>query len=386
MASDLATRRILHSLRVIITLLRKHMLGISFIVIVLVSWWYPYFGQLSRNYAFVPYGLNVNPGPTGDGGLSYPPAAVPPPGPPHKILTGPLPLQQHDLGWAGDYITYYDPEKWEVVAVVENRPQTPAMLAANYGLGQIVYVTNQLAPHENLVYNILAWHFNSTLRNTVIKVALMIDVPPGQILNDWEDCFSRVQNIGRAKSGNVTVSVTRIEQYALADDAYLRQFNVLAFAVRWGDGLAAPGSDWNWNRLDRTDAIRNYVQRGGLLLLPEAGWLIDFIGFELPDGYILPPVRPMQEYFSNQTSSFAMAGVSLSGVGWVVTMRREIGQTTKKYNWIVAFLFGAGILWFIVPICTGQLLVQTAVVLWALLMDLDVAAIGIVLYLRYCLK
>ncbi len=60
----------------------------------------------------------------------------------------------------------------------------------------------------------------------------MIDVPPGQILDDWERWFGTVERIGLSMTATLRVHTERIHQFELNDDD-LKRFDVVVFAVRW---------------------------------------------------------------------------------------------------------------------------------------------------------
>lgn len=321
----------------------------------------PYTMVIPRSYGFLPYDLKIRPGTNGDGGLSAPPGIVPT-DPPNPILNYPRNLTAPgELGWSGDLIVDFDRSAWTVVAVVENTsPPIPAIIAADYSQGHIVYVTHQLARDggEELVYNILVWYLSD--RNKPIKVAVMIDSTevPEQILNDWERCFSRVIQIGNETKVPLDVQEKRISQYEL-NGQDLSRFNVLVLAVGWGDGYYSPS--WNWDSHKRDSAILDFVKEGGLLLLPEAG-LFDDYGIALPDSSVFPPTRGLQGLLSSQANAFSMAVLSLSAIGVLSTRKEEV----RRYNWIAGYLFLATILWVIVPLAGGQLLRQTALVLAAL--------------------
>jgi len=328
------------------------------IILTSTSFLYAFRGQVARSYDFLPY-VKIRPGTNGDGGISYPPAIVVNGTHGHPILNSSLDLERIDLGWSGDLITDWNRSEWQVVAVVENRNSTPAIIAANQGKGHIVYATNQLAPYERLVYNILAWHFDAReLGNRSINVSVMIDVPPGQILDDWEKCFNRTEHL-RSKE-NPTMHVN---QFELREED-LRHVDVLVLAVRWGDGYYA--GDWNWNSHGRDDAIRKFVERGGLLLLPEAGFVDDYIGIPVGKTFIFPPVRSLEEILSIQSNAFAMAGISASAIVGLYTIREGYGRVGRRYNWVAGYLFLATFVWIMVPLFGGLLWLQTAALLTAL--------------------
>lgn len=339
------------------------------IAIFLLSSWVSFYGQIPRDYDFLPYDLRVKAGTNGDGGLAYPPGMIPA-DPQHPILTSPLPLGRHDLGWSGDLIVEWARD-WEVVAVVEGTTGTPAILAANYGAGHIVYVTNQLAPHEKLVYNILGWHFG-TLRQRAARMAVMIDVPLGQILDDWDRCFNAVQQIGSDES--LSVQSERIHQYQLNQED-LDNFDVLILAVRWGDGYYA--GDWRWSSHNRDPAILEFVKKGGLLLLPEAGFYDDY-GIPFPNGLVVPlPVKALQDVFLGG-QAFAMVALSLSAIGVTYSIKKDYSLLNRRYDVIAGYLFLATILWVMVPLCGGWLLpYKTTVLLCAFMTDVAAATIAL---------
>jgi hypothetical protein len=335
------------------------------ILSLLIACYIPYGMVVSRSYAFIPYALQIEPGTNGDGSLSYPPAIVPNSAV-SSFLTWPMNLgAPSDLGWSGDRIVQWDRTTWTAAGLVEGT-NVPAILAANYGQGHIVYVTNQLAPHEKLVYNILAWYSRQT--GKPIRVGVMIDStdPPEQILNDWERCFSHVVQFDSTSHVVLNIQEERIRQYDLNTDS-LSKFDVLILAVGWGDGYYATG--WNWNSHHREIAIQNFVKDGGLLLLPEAGFFDDY-GVQIPGGSVIPPTRTLEQLLSTQTSAFGMVGLSLSAIGVLYTINREgrYLRLARRYDYVAGYLLFATFLWFVVPMLQGDLPRQTASILWALSM------------------
>jgi len=330
-----------------------------------------------NNFSFIPYYLKVKPGTNGDGTLSDPPGIVP--NGTRSFLDWPFGLTTPgDLGGSGDWIVDWDRSRWTVVGVVDDSPGTPAILAANYTDGHVVYVTNQLAPQHKLVYNIIAWYFpdRGTKR---INVAVMIDstdpaTAPEQVLNDWESCFSEFASLSKDRNVLVNVNETRIRQYAL-NDKDLSKIDLLVFAVGWANGYYSEG--WNWDIQKRDDAILRFVKRGGLLVLPEAG-LYDEYGIDFGESTsMVIPVRTLQAVLSDQRNSFAMATLSLSAIVLVYTLKGKYSRLDRRYSWIAAYLFVSTIIWMIIPVAGGQLLRQTWLVLMAIL--IGVAATGLTL-------
>jgi hypothetical protein len=352
------------------------------IIIIAISILLPYRGQVPRSYQFMPYPIKALPGTNGDEGFSYPPGIVQSV-PPHKITNSALNLTREDLGWSGDYIETPLNASWQVVGVVENSTH-PAIVAANFSKGHIAYVTNQLVVYPRLVYNVLAWHFGH-LPNETINIALMIDStnPPEQNLTSWYDCFGTAQKIGRTqfRLANLTFNVEEIHQFDLNNQT-LRRYAVLVFAVGWGDGYYAGDvfgyniGGWNWDSHHRDSAIMNFAKTGGLLLLPEAGFVNDY-GIPIGDDYVVLPIRSLEDVLSSQTNSFAMAALSLTAIGVIYTTRsnRNSKSFVKTNIWLVGYLFGSTILWIIMPMFGGLLLPQIAVLLMALLTDLAGALI-----------
>ncbi len=326
-----------------------------------------FYGQISRQYDFIPFKLRVRPGTNGDGGISFAPGIMPT-NPQNPILKSPLSLTSPgDLGTSGDLITDWDTSNWATLAVVDGR-STPAILAANYGEegGQVAYVTNQLAPFPKLVYDLLAWHFDGS-QNRTIKIAVMIEsmVPPEQILNDWDGCFQEVATLASENRTSWNIQYSRIRVFQL-NNLDLNRFDVLVLAVGWGDGYFSTG--WNWNIHQGGAAARRFVGRGGLLLLPEAGFYDDY-GFWLGDRQIVFPVAALEASLSSQANAFAMAGASLSGIGFLYTIKKDY-LTEPSYAWITMYLFLVGFIWFMVPIFfSGNLWAQTSVVLTATVLD-----------------
>ena len=81
------------------------------------------------------------------------------------------------------------------------------------------------------------------------------------------------------------------------------------------------------------------------------------------------PVRALEENLSIQGNAFAMAGVSLSAIGFTYTVKKEY-LSEESYASITSCLFLSVFLWFTVPIFfSGQLWSQTAVVLAATQLD-----------------
>ncbi|MFI5449672.1 MAG: hypothetical protein ACHQ03_07905 [Candidatus Bathyarchaeia archaeon] len=335
----------------------------------------PYVMVVARQFDFIPYSLRIAPGTNGDGTLADPPGILPNKTLPTSFLSWPMPLTTSvDLGWSGDRIVSLDRSKWTIVGVTDDT-NDPAIVAANYTKGHIVYVTDQLAPQHQLVFNILAWYSN---RSKPVRVALMIDSiepTPEQRLDDWGDCFSDFAKLANESHVSLNVVYHQIRQYDLVDsELTTRNYDVLILAMGWGDGYFSRGRNWDMHNRDAT--IEKFVASGGILLLPEAGELDEY-GFQLPNfqdyrirGFVLPPSRALNDLFSNQTNSFLMAGISLSAIGVLLTTDMEKKKQEKEtYRSASRWLFAAAALWFVVPLLDGLLREQTVVVLWALCAD-----------------
>ena len=179
--------------------------------------------QMPQQYDFIPYPLRIKPGTNGDGGISFAPPIMPT-NPPSKILTYPLKLTiPSQLGYSGDYISEPLNSSWTVDAVVEGTSR-PAILTANYCRGQIAYVTNQLAPQHELIYDLFAWHFGG-LQNRTIKVAVMTEstVPPEQILSYWNDSFRAVERLAKENRTNWNIQYKTLGAFEL-EDSDLKSF------------------------------------------------------------------------------------------------------------------------------------------------------------------
>ncbi len=73
-----------------------------------------------------------------------------------------------------------------------------------------------------------------------------------------------------------------------------------------------------------------------------------------------------------------MAGLSLSAIGLVYSVKKNYPGVSRNYGWIAFYLFLAAILWFMVPLLGGQLLpIQTTVLVAAFLVDVIGAVFAI---------
>jgi len=345
---------------------------LSVLLILLVTAAYSLYGHVGRTgYDFIPYYLKLKHGTNGDGQLTTLPGL-------EKIRFGDtflewtLHLNTGELGWSGDYIDDWDRSKWTTVAVVHEKSSQPAILAANYSKGHIVYVTNQLAPQCNLTYNIMAWYFSA--HTTPVRVALMTDSsdPPEQNLDDWYSCFGEFGRLNGNGKAMIELSWVNIRQYELTTEI-LQRFDVLVLAVGWSDGYRSWGR--HWGSPDKDNAIKHFIANGGLLVLPEAGLYDEYgIPFGREVDPLILPFRTLQAVLSDQRNSFAMATLSISGMGLGYTLRGRYARLDRDYSLIAFFLFLATFVWVAVPMAAGLLLLQTWLVL------AGVSFLGLALY------
>ena len=293
-----------------------------FLIISLAIFWRIFFLWTSKaigsQYDFLPYNLKIYPGTIGDGsrGMASP-VAVHIVNTSHPVVTSPIKLRDEDLGWAGDFVAEYDKEYWHVIACAGDTV-FPAVLECEYGKGRIVYVSNSLTPYPNLVYNIFKWHIGCRPM-TSLNVAVMVDVPPLQSTESWRECFATVNKI--SGYSNMTISEKYISSFNLNYDT-LKNYDVLVLMMRWGDGYSLEIGGFHNER--RSKAMLQFVHKGGLLLLPEAGI----------NNQALFPYFTLLEFFRSEAFGFAMIVPCITSAVSMVTLIGRSERLSKFAFWV----------------------------------------------------
>jgi len=316
-------------------------------------------GLTPDRYDFLPYELKVLPGNvgTGDRGWVSAPGIYITNGS-HPVAHVPIELKRVDLGWAGDYIVDYDRIRWNVVGCAEGTTH-PAIVLSTFGSGKIVYVTNQLYEFHKLLCNIFTW-FSSN--KSAMQVALMVDVPivpEVPSIDRWDRSFSEVNSILKQYKGP-RIEWTDIHAYNLNEET-LQEVDVLILMTGWGDGYFSGSS--GWYNAQRAKAIMNFIEKGGCLLLPEAGFR----------NRIVPSFYVLLEMFSSATTCLTMIAPSITFAVAVVALKRELPELSESKAWIVlvcCFITAAN-LWIIAAalVYSFQVDVAAFVISTAFLLD-----------------
>ena len=241
----------------------------NYIIIIIFFLWTFYVGfstlPVPDNYDdFLPYSLSVYPGRNADGKAGgYATVSIEIIDHDHPIFISPNTLETaEDIGWSGDSIENYDRNHWKAIAKGRNTNKA-AILVTTYGSGNIIYVTNPLDRYPKLLHNILVWHTEDSDIET-LEIALFIDLPTELSPEQFEITFEHLK-----KDKHLNLNYRKIQTFELEEDC-LENYNVLLMLTGWGDARF----NSTWGRIDdqRIEIIHKFVRKGGLLILPEAGY------------------------------------------------------------------------------------------------------------------
>ena len=309
--------------------------------------------QTPDKYDFLPYLLKVFPGTNGDGtsGEKLPPGCrivdVM-----HPFVSTPFKLRNSDVGWAGDLVLDYDKAMWTVIAVADDT-RSPALITAQFGSGQIVYISNPLYEFDGLVYNMLYWKEGTS--NTSLNIAIMTDVPQGIDPKVWDGTFDKINHYPIERSTRIAVTWSYIHAYELNSDD-LSEYDILILHPRWGDGYYETTT--NWNDPSKSNAIKDFVRYGGMLILPESG----FYNRIIPLAY---PFYDLYLTFRLASVSLAMVAPSVALAALSLSLREKLPELLEEKLWftLTSCFMMATLLWIAVVLAQfGDIVLVTFLV------------------------